>query len=228
MRWQPLAKGLYFTSCLTQCLFLAPETLWTAGTDGHAVVWPLSSDAFRQPPNAAINLTMEWQDPIRIHQSSSKAMDTLALDTTSRLVVSGGDDGSLAILLIRRAWSPATSDSVYAAAPVLVHRCHASAITACVILRHNNRVLIMTSGNDQWIRLWEMDITSDNNEEDTITSAATTKHGNISVDVQRVGKIKTNVADVSSIAVLGAGETGSGARVLICGVGMEVVRVEWN
>lgn len=170
---------------------------------------------------------MEWQDPTRIHQSSSKAMDTLAFDTTSRLVVSGGDDGSLAILLTRCAWSPSSSDSVYAAAPVLVNRCHASAVTACVILRHNDRILITTSGNDQWIRLWEVDVTSDNNEEDTITSA-TAKYGKRSVNVQRAGKIKTNVADVSSIAVLEAGDAGSDARVLICGVGMEVVRVEWD
>jgi WD40 repeat protein len=153
-------------------------------------------------------------------------MDTLALDTTSKLIVSGGDDGSLAILLTRCAWSPTSSDSVYAAAPVLVNRCHASAITACIVLRQNDRIFVMTSGNDQWIRLWEVDITS-YNEEDTITSTAT-RHGKRSINVQRVGKIKTNVADVSSIAVLEAGEVGSDARVLICGVGMEVVRVEWD
>jgi hypothetical protein len=34
------------------------------------------------------------------------------------------------------------------------------------------------------------------------------------------------VADVSSMAVVEAGE--AHARIIICGVGMEVVRVEWN
>ncbi|KAF1913808.1 WD domain-containing protein [Ampelomyces quisqualis] len=226
VKWQPLAKGLYFTSCLTQCLFLAPETIWTAGTDGHAVVWPLSSDVLGRPSDStSSHFTMEWQGPVRIHQSSSKAMDTLCLDTATRLVVSGGDDGSLAILLARHTWSPISSDSVYAAAPVLVSRCHASAITACVILRHHDRILIMTSGNDQWIRLWEVDIRSGG--EDTFASG-TTSYGKRSVNVERVGKMQTNVADVSSIAVLEAEEAGVDARVLLCGVGMEVVRVEWD
>jgi hypothetical protein len=43
--------------------------------------------------------------------------------------------------------------------------------------------------------------------------------------IKRLKKIKTNVADVSSMAVLYTDD--AVARVLICGVGMEVVRVSW-
>jgi hypothetical protein len=43
--------------------------------------------------------------------------------------------------------------------------------------------------------------------------------------MQRLAKIKTNVADVSSMAVLNEGDDITDARVLICGVGMEVMRI---
>lgn len=53
------------------------------------------------------------------------------------------------------------------------------------------------------------------------------------LEIRRVRKIKTNVADVSSMTMLqdtrGDGLVGDGAtRVLICGVGMEVIRLEWE
>lgn len=59
------------------------------------------------------------------------------------------------------------------------------------------------------------------------------------LEVRRVKKVKTNVADVSSMSLLGPGgaqgaEAGEGkevegqTRVLICGVGMEVIRLEWD
>lgn len=44
--------------------------------------------------------------------------------------------------------------------------------------------------------------------------------------IVRLKKIKTNVADVSSMAILGINQTDAVARVLICGVGMEVLRIE--
>jgi hypothetical protein len=46
------------------------------------------------------------------------------------------------------------------------------------------------------------------------------------VEIKRMAKVKTNVADVSSMAVLENEETGS--KMLICGVGMEVVRLQWD
>jgi hypothetical protein len=56
------------------------------------------------------------------------------------------------------------------------------------------------------------------------------------LEVRRMKKVKTNVADVSSMTLLssGAGEGGGeteaegATRVLICGVGMEVIRLEWD
>jgi WD40 repeat protein len=214
IKWQPFAQGLYFTSCLTQCLFLSNGKLLTAGTDGHTAVWSLACDGTQPAKDSQIS-TLAWQLPIRIHQSASKAMDSCRLDRSTKLIVSGGDDGSMTILLT----STSSSLPTYQAAPVLLQRTHASAVTACAILTHKTRTLVATSGNDQWLRLWEIDI-RDNQENDA------TKHKK-RIDIRRLGKIKTNVADVSSMALL-TWDDGGDARVVICGVGMEVVRVRWD
>ena len=228
VKWQPLAKGLYFTSCLTQCLFLSSARILTAGTDGHTVVWPLTSETTRLSAGSAdpakSPLTLSWQQPLRIQQSSSKVMASHDLDKSSKLVVSGGDDGSLAVLLLGRTWSTPSLDTAYAVPPVLLSRVHASAVTACTVLKYNHRIFILTSGNDQWIRLWEVTVRDGGG----VTLPLTSIYGEDIVAVSRRGKMKTNVADVSSMAVLEVKEEGSEARVLICGVGMEVVRVEWH
>jgi hypothetical protein len=92
-------------------------------------------------------------------------------------------------------------------------------------MRHEERIFFITSGNDQWLRLWEVLIRD--NDDDT-TPRATNRYGKSITDVRRMGKIKTNVADVSSIAVLWAEEDEEEARVLVCGVGMEVVTLKWD
>jgi hypothetical protein len=153
-------------------------------------------------------------------------MASYCLDTTAKLVVSGGDDGSLAILLTRGIFPNTTSASVYAIAPLLLARTHGSAVTSCAILTHKERIFILSSGNDQWVRLWEVHIRDSDGTE--VTSPATFKYNKSVLDVGRMEKIKTNVADVSSMAVLEAEGKELHARVLICGVGMEVVRLEWN
>jgi hypothetical protein len=47
------------------------------------------------------------------------------------------------------------------------------------------------------------------------------------LSIQRLQKVKTNVADVSSMAMLDTDEDADDARLLVCGVGMEVIRIEW-
>jgi len=129
------------------------------------------------------------------------------LSDFTRLIVSGGDDGSIAVLLAGRT-SMATAASIYAGPPVLLSRAHASAVTACAIVQYQQGIFILTSGNDQWIRLWGVEMSDEGD-----------------VTVSRLSKVKTNVADVSSMGVL-ASEDRPDARVVVCGVGMEVVRVE--
>jgi WD40 repeat protein len=203
-------------------MFLSAEKILTAGTDGHAVVWPLSANVFSPSQTAA---TLSWHDPIRIHQNAAKTMVSQRLDSHTILLISGGDDGSLAFLLARSSLSPSTSlpATSYASPPIIVNRAHGSAITACAAIERGSRVLVVTSGNDEWVRLWEV-VRNDARKETDSTSDG--HPGGDEIDIKRLAKIKTSVADVSSIAVLDGGKERSGARVLVCGVGMEVLRLE--
>lgn len=216
MRWQVLGRGTYFTSCLTQCIFLSPSKILTAGTDGHAVVWPKPSEM-----NQLNTESLSWQHPVRIHQNSSKSMVSHSLRHDLTLIVSGGDDGSLAFVLARTAAAISSTEpaSSYASSPMLVNRTHASAVTACAIIVHDSRILILTSGNDEWVRLWEVEVC------DVHQDKTGEQHH---LNLRRHKKIKSSVADVSSMAVLRTGNDDLCARVLLCGVGMEVITVDWE
>ncbi|OAL56678.1 WD40 repeat-like protein [Pyrenochaeta sp. DS3sAY3a] len=215
-RWQVLGRGTYFTSCLTQCIFLSPSRILTAGTDGHAVVWPAPSEMNRFTPES-----LSWQHPVKIHQNSSKSMASHSLRHDLALIVSGGDDGGLAFVLARTAAAVSSAEpaSSYASPPMLVNRTHASAVTACAIIAHDSRILILTSGNDEWVRLWEVEVC------DVHQDKTGEEHQLV---VHRHRKIKTSVADVSSMVVLSTRNGDLRARVLLCGVGMEVITVDWE
>lgn len=218
VKWQAVARGLYFTSCLTQCIFLSATRILTAGTDGHAVIWHL-------PPATDSAIELAWQHPARIHQNSSKVMISHSVSADTTLIVSGGDDGSLGFISVRSipTYASASPAASYASPPILVGRAHASAVTSCAIMTHGSRVFLLTSGNDEWLRLWEITLQEPGSE-------ITRGHAEESKDalqIRRLNKIKTNVADVSSMSVIdGSDDTGC-AKILICGVGMEVIRAEW-
>lgn len=226
-RWTVLAKGTYFTSCLTQTVFLSSQNLFTAGTDGHAVVWPLSPELYQPGLNTSGSIsTLEWHHPTRIHQNASKTLATFGMTQDRRLIVSGGDDGSLAFILAStKSTHPLPSKgTIYESSPVVVGRTHGSAVTACVVLEHKSGIFVLTSGNDEWIRLWEVICTPPRLEggEDTLHMQEDL------LSIRRHQKMKTNVADVSSMAVVDSGSTGTDARILLCGVGMEIMRLAWG
>lgn len=209
----PLARGIYFTSCLTQCTFLPDQSILTVSTDGHAVVWPLHCEGSLGQAS-----TLSWKHPTRIHQNASKAMATYDVDEGTMLIVSGGDDGSLALMTVSNVQD---SKTLFASPPVLVSRAHASALTSCAIVTYPvlGRTFILTSGTDEWVRLWEVKHLKTSSDVKTMSSIP-------NIEVIRLGKVKTNVADVSSMAVLDTSD--ESARVLLCGVGMEVIRLEWD
>lgn len=202
-----LASGIYFTSCLTQCVLLSPLTMLTAGTDGHAVLWSLDTCA-----TTTEKPTLAWSDPARLHQNTSKTFSRLDLDSHTTLLVSGGDDGSLSFLL---ASSSSFVQKAKLPRPTILVRAHTSAITACVAMVVGARTYVLTSGNDEWIRLWEVQVHPSGEDRGS------------SVDIRRISKLKTHVADVSDMAILEQDDDGS-VRVVVCGVGMEVLRLDWG
>lgn len=205
-------------------MFLSITKVLTAGTDGHAVIWPLATETERLSGDSSDpTLQLAWHHPARIHQNSSKAMTCHSVDADTWLIVSGGDDGSLACILARStsSHSPTSPATSYVSPPILASRAHGSAVTSCSLFKHKSRILLVTSGNDEWVRLWEIVLRKNDSEVGHEISA---ELGDALV-IQRLGKVKTNVADVSSMAVLDKGDDVTDARVLICGVGMEVIRI---
>jgi WD40 repeat protein len=186
-----------------------PQSILTAGTDGHAVLWDFIA------PFAQEQKTMTYHSPTAIHQSSSKTLVTHVLPNNNRstLVISGGDDGTVAFLMTHCTIAEGVK---WAGRPVTVVRAHASAVTACAVFSHNEQTLLITSGNDQWVRMWELVLSDGDGMEE----------GKDWIEIRRVVRVKTSVADVSSMAVLAAGEGEDVVKVLICGVGMEVIRID--
>ena len=137
----------------------------------------------------------------------------------TRLIVSGGDDGALAFLLAHSTVpnSSSAKQGAYASSPILVNRAHGSAVTASTIVNIQSHIYVLTSGNDEWVRLWEVVI----NDTDHLNSDQSKSN---KLTIKRLSKVKTSVADVSSMAVLDSDSVAS--RVLVCGVGMEVVRLD--
>lgn len=205
-------------------MFLSPLKLLTIGTDGHAVEWPLSPEAQQASTDSSKASTLSWQNPVKIHQNSSKDMVYHAISNAATLIVSSGDDGSLAFLLARTGTDESSSaqESTYATPPLLVSRAHGSAITACAIVARQSRIFLLTSGNDEWVRLWEITINETSNGVDSDETGSVSD----GITIRRLNKIKTNVADVSSMAVLDVAD--EGGRVIICGVGMEVIKIDWD
>lgn len=137
----------------------------------------------------------------------------------TRLIVSGGDDGALAFLLAHSTIPSSSSakQGAYTSSPILVNRAHGSAVTASTIVNIKSQIYVLTSGNDEWVRLWEVVI----NDTDHLNSDQSKSD---KLTIKRLSKVKTSVADVSSMAVLDS--DGDASRVLVCGVGMEVVRLD--
>lgn len=158
------------------------------------------------------NQVLKWQDPRRLHQNASKAMVSYHAGNDTTLIISGGDDGALAFVSMKSSTTKPPHGS-YASPPVLVNRAHGSAVTACAMIKIGHDLYVLTSGNDEWVRLWKVVL---DGKEDTGSESM--------LAITRLLKVKTSVADVSSMAVLGT--TSDTARVLLCGVGMEVIRLD--
>lgn len=156
-----------------------------------------------------------------VHQSASKTAAFHEMNDRSCLIASGGDDGSIALLSMVKDDTHDSFGSSWSqkSPPVLLRKAHASAVTACAIIQFPCELYIVTAGNDGWIRLWQVGKgNSCGEKEDRLVANDENR-----ITIRRRGKLKTSVADVSSMAVLDVDE--KVAKVVLCGVGMEVIRL---
>jgi WD repeat-containing protein 6 len=140
------------------------------------------------------------------------------------IIVSGGDDSSLTF----RAYDDSSTDPFSLCPATIVVRAHASAVTACSIFSFHKKIYVASSGNDQWVRLWEVEICELNARDSRAVERAIqdNPHGSARgyrAEVSRVTKTKISVADVSSMCIVD--ENPETIKLLICGVGMEVIGI---
>lgn len=140
-----LAKGRYTSSCLTQIKHhpSSIETFLTASTDGFLTLWTTAGTELEVVSNT------------RVHQNAIKSLDISLFSTPTRVqklvVATGGDDNTLAVTIF-----PSTIGTK--PQTFKLHNAHAAAVTGLVILPHDSRLRIVSSGNDQRVKEWDVDI----------------------------------------------------------------------
>ncbi|KAL9617819.1 MAG: hypothetical protein Q9160_007424 [Pyrenula sp. 1 TL-2023] len=142
------AYGLYKTNCLTQISFL-PENhdqsshcLLSASTDGSIALWSHATPKLEPDPQTSGVEVSELQciTSHTVHQSSIKALQIVPLSATHLLVITGGDDNTLALTILGPAESPMhklspkpSSSSPFQLSTLLIPRAHTATITALAV-----------------------------------------------------------------------------------------------
>lgn len=219
-----LTKGSYTTYCLTQAAYLhIGETLsglYTASTDGHLAFWPLSNAILQRndevsphQPQAleTQSYPLHWTTQTAIHQSSVKALDSVTLSPSEKLIATGGDDGAIAFTRVEIRKPP---ELVSNTATLLLPNAHASAVTDVIFIPKSDpayrsqgqNFTLASVGNDQRLKIWEVGIDME-------------QEGVEGVAVRRVANVYTSVADASSLGTYCDGD----ARrwLMVAGIGVE-------
>jgi len=162
---------------------------------------------------------------LKIHQNAITCTQLISLSPNNNLLITGGDDNALAITRFSFA-SGSDSTSEDAAKPVtstlIIPRAHTAAIRAVTIKsekRDGDMLVleIMTASNDQRVRTWH-------------ASFDVAGEGVEGLRVSRGRNLYTALADVADMDIVrgGRGNLGEGAqgdveRVVVCGVGIDVL-----
>lgn len=194
--WSFLAVGNYLTSCLTQCL---PVKY------GEISLITSSTDGYLTTwRSAVVQESVEWTARHRVHQSAILSMMSHDLSDGSQLIFTGGDDNAIGITR--------TGGSGRETRTLFVPRAHAAAVTALAIVsKQSNRLHIVSASIDQRVRLWQVDMD-------------VTQPGIDGIDIKLLKNCFTPVADVSSIETIAL--PGGNRGVLVCGVGMDIWKLE--
>lgn len=236
------------SNCLTQARFIQKQSsmgLITTSTDGHFTFWNLTSvlEPFYglsspntltiKQPLTATSTTMtpaviSCESRYQIHSNSIKSLELAHVSETASLVIAGGDDNALTLSLLDVLVSHPDSDSLPESnAHVQVHTvsipdAHAASVTTVKIVEqsgpHVNTngnamtdLVVASSGNDHRVKVWSVRV--DN-----------TKSGPDAISVQNLIDHYSPVADISSLDVIQGADRE--LKLLVCGVGMELVRAK--
>lgn len=153
----------------------------------------------------------------QVHSNSIKSLELVHLSDTVSLLAAGGDDNGLSLSLLE------TGSEVNARSPVTtisIPDAHAASVTAVKVLNRRHAetaanastILIASSGNDHRVKIWSIHVDLHRN-------------GPERIDVKNVVDEYSNVADISSLDMVQEDGVLGGSRLLVCGVGMEMLNI---
>ena len=162
----------------------------------------------------------------RIHENGVACIIHRSLNPSTALVASGGDDGTLALTLIDARGNPSSETRKYslpvATSTVRLPGAHAASLSALMFVSReqiivpssNDQLSIyaLSSGNDQRLKLWKIDVDS-------------TRRGAEEINVACIIDVFTPVADVSSLAIVKE-RSNSNTSIVIAGTGLDIWNIE--
>ena len=208
-----LAIGRYTSSCLTQLRHVqildGHMFFLTAATDGNITLWrgDISNRNNLETQGTARHVIISSK---MIHQSTIKSLD-MTVSASHFVAATGGDDNALAVSVYP---TQCLQESHVRPKIFILRSAHAAAITALsiVFLTDQNRLRIITSGNDQRVKTWQvrldLGMKSDPNRESQL-------------ELSQVGDVFTSVADVGDLSIVSVGE-GCASKALVVGNGMDI------
>ncbi|EAW06476.1 tRNA (34-2'-O)-methyltransferase regulator RTT10 [Aspergillus clavatus NRRL 1] len=227
-----LARGTYTSNCLTQARFLVTSSsigLITASTDGHFTLWHLnpvlepfysmasSSVHLRQPlETLSINpSSITCENRYQIHSNSIKSLEMARISADTSLILAGGDDNALTVSVLTVDFT--NTDAGSHVCTVTIPDAHAASVTTIKILKQQQldgegkaQIFFASSGNDHQVKVWcaEVDVP---------------QSGSDGVKVKNLVDQYSGVADISSLDLI---TDESGMQLLVCGVGMELFKLQ--
>lgn len=237
------------TNCLTQAHFLVEGSsvrLITAATDGYFTIWDLTSTLapFYEIHSSKLEIkpsirsssiipaTINCENRYQIHSNTIKTMELVPLSDTDTVVLTGGDDNSVSASLLKT--SSTDSSTGTHVATVSVPDAHTASVTTLKVLNRQfvqasgsqtkvQKLIVASSGNDHRVKIWSIEVDP---------SQPVTRGISIELLLDRY----SSVADISSIGLLTEPGTScqqdpvslNGAKLLVCGVGMEMLALAWD
>lgn len=221
-------------------------SLITAATDGYFTLWDLTDtlESFYDISSSTLKAKQSFEDSsiipkdiacenrYQVHSNSVKAMELVPLSDTAALVVTAGDDSSIAVSVLRTQSTNSDLDesSVNATVSTIsIPDAHAASVTALRILRRGidagagaetpvSRLTLVSSGNDHRVKFWSIALDP-------------SKHLTEEISVEFLVDRYSAVADIASLSFLSdpALQDDSGpleqqlqGKLLVGGAGMEM------
>lgn len=192
--------------------------LVTGATDGYIAVWPVDWITHEGFGKFSVDVSstvrsLKWKLHHAVHTSSIKTLEHDEILPGCQILVSGGDDNSLSVTLVK------LDDDARVVSSVCVANAHVSAITAVKILScltdTNTTIEIASSGNDQRVKLWSVVVDLEKKTQEQVIS--------ISLKTDRYCPV-ADIAAMDDMQI--ADSAGTTKRVLVLGgVGIEMLTI---